>query len=428
MKRLTIFILAIVTLTNCSIYGKYKEEVTEENEVKIMGYKEIFTDPMLQALIDTALANNYGFKMSHEHVKQAEATLLGAKLAYIPSIYAAPAISYSQGLGKGNAELSYGFAEASWEIDIFGRLTNRKRIANAALKQSKDYEQAARSELIAAVAQTYYSLLMLDAQIATNDSAELYWQRSVETTKEMKEAAMTDEAAVAQFEGAYYATKANGNALRLSRIVTENAMRVLLSKEKAKIKRGKLANQIVNENLAAINLQALKSRPDVRAAEHQLEQAFYGVNLARANCCPSITLSGDLLGTNGGLIFQAVGSLLQPIFNSGKNIMEVRISKSQLEEMQWGYANALLKAGTEVNNALASKKYYALMTTDYIKMVQSMTRALNATETKMRLGSGTYLEVLTAKNDLLEAQLALIENQASIMQSQVDLFVALGGR
>jgi len=427
MKKITIFLLAIVALTSCSIYGKYKEEVTEENEVKVMGFKEVFTDPTLQALIDTALEYNYDFKMSHEHVKQAEATLLGAKLAYVPSIYLAPSVSYGNSIGGQAAGLSYGFAQASWEIDIFGRLTNRKRIANAALKQSKDYEQATRSELIAAVAQTYYSLLMLDAQIITNDSAELYWKKSVETMKEMKQAAMTDEAAVAQFEGAYYSTKANGNALRLQREITENSMRILLSKENAVIKRGKLAGQLPNEKLAEVNLQAIKSRPDVRAAEHQLEQAFYGVNLARANCCPSITLSGNI-GLNGGFIYQAIGSLLQPIFNSGKNIMEVRISKSQLEEMKWGYANALLKAGSEVNNALASRKYYALMTTDYIKQVQAMSRALYATEAKMHLGSGTYLEVLTAQNDLLKAQLALIENQAAIMQSQVDLFVALGGR
>jgi len=183
----------------------------------------------------------------------------------------------------------------------------------------------------------------------------------------------------------------------------------------------------VNDKLATVNLQALKSRPDVRAAEHQLEQAFYGVNLARANCCPNITISGNI-GLNGGFIYQAIGSLLQPIFNSGKNIMEVRISKSQLEEMQWGYANALLQAGTEVNNALAAKRYYAQMTVDYVNQVKSMSRALDATETKMRLGGGTYLEVLTAQNELLTAQLSLIQNQAAVMQSQVDLFVALGGR
>ncbi len=268
---------------------------------------------------------------------------------------------------------------------------------------------------------------MLDAQIITNDSAELYWKKSVETMKEMKEAAMTDEAAVAQFEGAYYETKANGNALRLQREIAENSMKILLSKDSTVTKRGRLAEQMPNEKLALVNMQALKSRPDVRAAEHQLEQTFYKVNLARANCCPSIALSGNI-GLSGGFIFQAIGSLLQPILNSGRNITEVKISKSQLEEMQWGYANALLKASTEVNNALASRKYYALMTTVSIKQVQAMSRALYATETKMHLGSGTYLEVLTAQNDLLSAQLALIENQAALMQSQVDLFVALGGR
>lgn len=418
-------ILAIL-MTSCGIYGKYHSQVTEEDQaIAIPSYQDVFQDPYLIALIDTALANNLDLKVAHEHVYQAEHALKAAKLSYLPSINAGgtPVTTF---VSPGNTFTNYTFASASWEIDIFGRITNQKRMANASHLQALDLEQATRTQLIAAVAETYYTLLMMDEQIIVADSAVANLLRSVNTMREMKKAGMTDEAAVAHFEGSYFNTRAQVENIRLNRQITENAMRLLLASNNAPIHRGKIQSSNV-QSIDSVNLRVLTVRPDVRAAEHQLERAFYNTNYARANCCPSISIGGSIGWASGGLLFNAIGNLLQPIFNGGKLIAQVKIAKSQQQEMQWNYANALLKAGNEVNNALLSRLSYQVQTDDLTARVASMTRALEATQTKMRYGKGTYLEVLTAQNDKLAAELELISNYRNILQSNVNLYHAIGG-
>ena len=236
MKELSKIIIAIsllgvsLSFTSCGIYGKFKSPVTaEQDSIKTPSYKDIFNDPYLIALIDTALSRNYDVLVSHEIVEQAKASLLGAKMAYIPSIAASPSVTWTtQG---GASSLSYGIAQASWEIDIFGRLTNKMRIAKASKKEAEAYEQAVRSEIIATVAETYYTLLMLDAQIKTADSAIVSWRESVEAQKSFKQAGSSDEAAVAQFEANLYSTMAEAKSLRLSLVEAESAMDVLLARE-----------------------------------------------------------------------------------------------------------------------------------------------------------------------------------------------------
>ena len=158
-----------------------------------------------------------------------------------------------------------------------------------------------------------------------------------------------------------------------------------------------------------------------------MEYAFYGVNLERANCCPSISIGGTLGWMNGELLFNLIGNLMQPLFNSGRNIAEVRAANSRLQEQQWAYAKILLKAGNEVNDALLERKAYAEQTEFLIQCVSALERALDATQTKMSLGRGTYLEVLTAQNDLLNAQFSLIANYRNIRQADINLFHAIGG-
>lgn len=435
--RILTFAALALAVCSCGIYGKYKPEMTQEEEDAVLAdvpsYREIFKEPELLDLIDTALANNLDLKMAHERVHQADLQLTAARLAYLPRIFAgaSPVASVNPSGTVDFSKLSYTLGSASWEIDIFGRTTNKKRIARALRDQIADYEQAARAELVAAVATTYYNLQMLDAEIAATDSAEANWASSVNAIRAMKEAGLEDEAAVSQFEGSYYATRAAAKTLRMLRVSVENSMRLLLSCDTCTIVRKTITpevdTRIISAPLDKINLNALRARPDVKAAEMQLAQSFYNVNLARANCCPDISIGGTVGWTNGNILFNMVGNLLQPIFNAGANITQVKVSKSQLEENQMAYANALLKAGTEVNDAVASIKSFRSQVEDYENRVDAMQRALKATQLKMKYGRGTYLEVLTAQNNLLDAQMDDIENTANIMISVVDLFHALGG-
>ena len=432
INKFIVFAFVSAFLCSCGIYGKYQSVTAEEAEqVRIPSYTEIFREPELLSLIDTALANNLDLKIAHLRVQQADAVVKAAKLAYLPRLFAGaqPAVSLAAFKSDGNTvrDWSYTFGTASWEIDIFGRLTNQKRIAQVNREQLADYEQAARVELIAAVATLYYNLQVLDAQIEATDAAEQNWEKSVYTMKEMKKAGLNDEAAVSQFEGSYYSTKAASKALRLLRTQAENAMLLILCKEDGAILRGKLNPQTDNSIIESIDLRVLRTRPDVNASEMNLASAFYNANLARANCCPSINIGGTIGWANGSVIYNAVGGLLQPLFNAGQNILAVRVSKSKLEEAEMAYTNSLLTAGNEVNDALAARKSYIDRVDDYSKRVESMTRALDATQFKMSLGRGTYLEVLNAQNELLDAQMSMIENSGNILISAVDLYHAIGG-
>lgn len=427
---LPVILFTMISLSSCGIYGKFKPMTTpEQDSIKVPSYTEIFNDPYLLDLIDTALVRNYDLLIAHEKVEQAKATLLGAKMAYLPTIMASPGVTWGKNIGGASPALSYSFGQASWELDIFGRLTNKKRIAKASKKEMEAYYQAVRSELVAAVAETYYTLLMLDAQIITADSAIITWKESVETMRSFKQAGSADEAAVVQFEASMYATMATSKELKLALVNAEDAMSLLLSRENGGVTpRGTIQSATQNAGvIESIDLQAVTIRPDVKAAEYQLEQAFYSLNLSRSNWCPSIGISGTI-GWNGGLIFSAVGSLLQPILNAGKNISEVRIAKHGVAAAQYNYSKALLVAGTEVNDALAAQKIYREQISDNINQTQSLIRALDITQTKMQYGRGTYLEVLTAQKDLFSSQLTLIKNYMNVLNAGVKLFQSLGGR
>lgn len=422
----------IFSISSCGIYGKYRSDndVIEE-QIFVPSYREIFTEPELVGLIDTALARNLDLRVAHERVNQADAQFTAAKLAYLPHIHIGGSPAVTMNATSSASTLTYTMGTAAWEIDIFGRLTNRKRIAKMTVEQMKDYEQAARTELISAVATLYYTLQMLDAQIAATDEAEKNWKESVNAIKAMKEAGLSDEAGVSQFEGSYYGTRAAGKSLRYVRTVAENSLLLLLSSEKYDLARGPISAAVkpkINvEAVENLDLNAVRVRPDVRAAEMRLAQSFYNVNLARANCCPSISLGGTIGWANGGLLYNAIGGLLQPLFNAGENLAALRVSKSQYEESKMAYASALLNAGTDVNNAVAGIKSYRDQIDDCHNRVEAMARALEATQLKMKFGRGTYIEVLIAQNDLLDAQIDEISNTCSILTSIVDLYQSLGG-
>lgn len=414
-------------MSSCGLYSHYQPQHPEADSITTPAYTEIFTDPHLQTLIDHALMQNLDLKMAHERVAQAQAQLLGSKLAYVPSI----GISAQGNLGTPTDTYSgrgYNLgAQLDWSFDIFGRLYNRMHMARADQLSAVDMEQLYRAELIASVARQYYRLLMLDAQIITVDSIGETFRASVEALRAMKQAGMTDEAAVAQYEGNYYGVLAQAKQLRLERHETENALRLLLADSNyGEIRRSTLKESPVAYSVVSIPLSAVLTRPDVRYAEHQLERTHYGVQLSRANCCPDLSISG-LVGFSGNFIWSAAANLLQPIFNSGRNIAEVRSAQAARNEAEYNYLSVLMNAGVEVNNAMAARTSYHEQVVDMEKRVAAFSRAYDATHTKFRLGQGSYLESLVALQQLLDSRNALLENYSRILLAQVDLYLALGG-
>ena len=369
IKLITLSVSCLL-LSSCGIYttyerpsdintdGLYGQDLNEEAvavdtaSIASLSWRELFTDSHLQMLIEHALQSNTDLLSAQQRIKEAEATLSSAKLAYLPSFMLTPQGGVSS-FDKSKGSWTYtGIASASWEIDIFGKLTNAKRRSKALYLQSLEYEQAVSTSLIANVANLYYTLLMLDEQYRISEETAVNWRESVRAMRAMMAAGMTNEASVSQSEANCRQVEASLLDLKQQIKEVENSLSILLGEVPGGIERGHLAGQDFPEDLTVgVPLQLLSRRPDVKSAELSLASAFYSTNAARSAFYPSITLSGTAGWTNsagnmiinpGKLLLSAVGALTQPLFNKGLNIAQLKIAKAQQEEASLAFQQALL--------------------------------------------------------------------------------------
>lgn len=448
-----IILLSVATLSllsGCGIYTSYKPETsvpdnlfrdeamaTDTTSIGSLDWRELFTDPQLQTLIEKGLENNTDMRTAHLRVQEAEAALMTSRLAYLPALNLNPQGTISSFDGS-KAAKSYQLAvAASWEIDIFGRLTNAKRSAQAALEQTKSYKQAVRTQLIATVANSYYTLLLLDKQLVISERTASLWKENVQAMRALKKAGLADEAAVSQSEANSLSVEASLLTLRQQINEMENSLSNLLGEVPHRMKRGELDRQEFPQTLSVgVPLSLLSNRPDVRQAEYSLAQAFYATNGARSAFYPNITLSGVAGWTNngtgiitnpGGWLLQAIGSLTQPLFNKGANIAQLKIAKAQQEEASLAFQQSLLNAGSEVNNALTQWQTARGRIQLAGQQITALQKAVKSTQLLMQHGNTTYLEVLTAQQGLLQAELSQIADRFDEIQGVINLYHALGG-
>lgn len=454
--RKIIYTLCITALvSSCNVYRKYERPeidtrglyrdpvsvtdtlISDTNTLADLPWDQVFTDPRLQTLIRTGLERNTDLQTAVLRVQEAQAGLMTSRLAYLPSLNMAPQGGVSS-FDKSKGQWSYTLpVVASWEIDLFGKLLNAKRSAKAAYLQSEAYKQAVQTQVVAAVANSYYTLLMLDKQLEVTEQTAVLWEKNVETMKAMKEAAMVNEAGVVQSEANYYMVLASVSDLKSQIRQVENSLSLLLRQPPQRIERGKLDEQRMPEVLdAGVPVQLLSRRPDVRVAEMTLAGTFYNTNLARAAFYPQLTISGTGGWTNEAgntivnpakLIASAIGSLTQPLFNRGANIARLKIAKAQQEEARLSFEQAVLNAGSEVSDALNLYQSAGEKLIQRRKQINSLEKSVEYTQELLTLGTSTYLEVLTAQQSLLSAQLSGISDRFQQMQAVVNLYHALGG-
>lgn len=457
MKRL-IFIMMVSCLAgSCGIWRKFQEPEPEGDisllfgeeymtsdsaSIADLGWRELFTDPLLQALVEKGLESNTDIRTARLHTEQAFLSLKSARLAYIPSFNFAPEGSISSfdnfnGVKSGVNRTYTAPVAASWTIDVFGAKTNQKRSGKETWMMMQDYEQAAETGLISALAAQYYTLLMLDRQLDLAGQTAEKFQKSVEVLEAMKDAGMANETAIAQMKGAYWQVVAGRESIAQAVKEIENSICSILGETPHGIERGNADEVVFPETLkTGVPASVLERRPDIRAAKHNLANAYYAVNIARASMLPSLTLSGAAGWTNnagavvnpGGLILSAAGSLLQPIFNARANATRVKIAKSQQEEAMIAYRQAVLYAGAEVNNALTSYQSASTRIDAQLNQVKALETAVEKTEYLMRYSSSTYLEVLTAEQSQLSAKTDLVQTRYDQIYSIISLYSALGGR
>ena len=400
-------------------------------------WREVFTDPQLQAFIEKALANNADLRSAMLSVDQARAALLSSRLAYAPQLSLSPQGTITSWDGH-KASKAYSLpVNASWQIDLFGQLLNPKRNAQVTLRQTQYQQQAVQTQLIANMANTYYTLLMLDRQLQITEETANVLKSNLETMEAMYQFGSVNSAAIEQSRAAYAQAVASLSDLRQSTSQTANAFCLMLTEPAHAIERGVLEDQVLPDEFSVgVPLQLLSNRPDVQAAEMSLAACYYNTSSARAAFYPQITLSGSLGWTNSGggiisnpgaLLASLVGSLTQPLFYRGTNIARLRQARAQEEQAKLQFQTALLNAGNEVSNALSLYQNTSEKAEYRTMQVNSARKAAEDTRELFNLGTSTYLEVLSAQQTYLSAQLSEVSDTFDRMQAVVTLYQALGG-
>ena len=466
MKRLSNIIVAAAVsmmLTGCGLYNKYEKTVqdpdnafgttqdimsaTSETTIADLSWREFFTDPLLQNLIEQALANNTDLNTARINVEKSELSLRTKKLAFLPSLYFSPQGSISSFDGA-KATKSYTLPlDISWEIDVFGSMRNKKRAAQAALLQSQMTEESTRSNLVSQVAQQYFYLQLLDREMDILIETDSLWKASLDTQQALYENGQAYSTAVNQQEASWLDVKAQIVTIKRAIRSTENEICSLLCITPQHIERthwgaGEVyhsateGQRLFEARYLKIGVPAmmLERRPDIRLAYYYIEEAFYNVQAARAAFYPSITLSGELGWSNNSgfvnpakFLWSIFGQLSQPIFARGQINANYKISKLTEENLKKKYVQTVIDAGNEVNEALAD----CLAARDnhqyYHRQVEVLHEAYIGTHELMDNGKAKYLEVLTAQESLLSAQLNEATNLYNGAQAVISLYIALGG-
>ena len=420
-------------------YAQAKEAEQDSTAFGNLRWQDVFTDPLLADLISRALENNTDLRNAQLNVEAAQAQLLGAKLAYLPSLALAP---NGAGAKYGASDFGWSYqlpAQASWEIDIFAKLLNSKRSASAALMQSEAYAQAVRSQIISAVATTYYTLAAVNQQLTLSRNTSALWLETVEKMRDLKEAGRTNEAGVMQTEANYYNILGSITDLEASVVKLNNTMSLLLNTMPAQWTVADGAQLVIPADAKeGVSMVTLAARPDVSAAEQALAVAYYATNSARAAFYPGLTITanggftnllGSMIVNPGDWFVQLAGSLVAPLFSRGQNIARLKAAKASQQKAMNTFEYTLMNAAAEVSNALTvyDKSMEKAKWLDL--QVDDLAKAVDMTEALFNYSNGdvNYLNVITAQQSLLAAQISRIACAQAANLAVINLYQSMGG-
>lgn len=453
IARPVIAIVMVAMLTGCGLYKKFempdetslqKEYVEAKNSVADscafgnLQWQSVFTDPVLVDLINRALESNVDLANAKLNVDIAHANLRGARMSYFPSLMLTPTGGASSVSNEKLTGWNYTIPlTATWEIDVFGKLLNNNRLAQSAEEQAKAYEQAVRSQIIGAVANCYYSIATLQSQLQLSRETAVIWGENVQAMKDYKLAGRTNEAAVVQSQANYLSILAQITDLEVALDKANNTLSLLLNTMPQKWEISSEAQL----NAPAIfrdgvPMRELAARPDVRAAEQAVAQAYYSTNIARASFYPGLSITANYGFTNsfgsfiknpGDWFASLAGSLVAPIFSRGQNIARLEAAKAKQEQAMNSFQYTLLSASAEVSDALTTYDKNNEKALLLAEQVENLKKAEYYTKELFDAASASYLEILTAQSSLLSAQMSELNCKLAKAQAIINLYQSLGG-
>ena len=459
MKKIMIFAAATLLTGSCGLYNKYdrpdvnttglvRDAFNDADTLAVqdtasfgnLPWREVFTDPQLQALIQQGLEKNTNLLNAALNVQMYEAMLKAAKLAFLPAVNIGSTTPMGQisttHTDPSVTTKSYSLPiSASWTVDLFGNVLSQKRSTQMKLLGMKDNQMAIRASLISGIANSYYTLLMLDEQLRIVTEMAGMSKETWEMMQKQFELGRTKSTNVQSAQAAYLNTQTQINDFKRQIRATENALSLLIGDAGHQISRSTLGSQVLPSQFATgVGVALLQNRPDVHQAEMNLAACFHDIQTARSKFYPSITIgaSATFSNANGAMnpgkwITSLFGSLTQPIFNRGALTANLKVSKLQYEQAFNNWQNAILKAGNEVSNALVNYNGYDDNSKIEAERIEVLTKNVEDTKALYQSSGSSYLEVLTAQQQLLSAQLNKATDDFNKMQSVVSLYTALGG-
>ncbi len=412
-------------------------------------YTALFSDTILQHLIETGIRENLDLKTAVQRMNEAQASFRQSELAFLPSLDANPNASRNkQSRAALNLPPNFGTfplvtmnyqisLSTSWEADIWGKLKSAKRNALANLLQNEAAVRAIQTQLIANIAVYYYQLLSLDEQLKVAEQTLSNRIDDTKTMKALKENAVVTGAAVMQSEANRYAAEVLIPDLKRDIRETENALGIVLARTPGSIPRSTLGSQQPYQQLqTGVSSLLLRNRPDIQQAEFGFRAAFENTNLARTYFYPRLTLTAQ-----GGVstlqiqnlfdmsvFYSIIAGVAQPIFNKGQNKARLRIAEAQQKEAYYAYQQALLNAGAEVSNALYAYQTALEKQQSRVLQVAALEKAVNYTKQLLQYSSATnYTDVLTSEQSLLTARLNSVNDKLQQLMAIVELYRSLGG-
>ncbi|MEO9954895.1 efflux transporter outer membrane subunit [Nonlabens sp.] len=455
-----LLLIVMATLQSCFVAKDYvRPELTKETEalyrtenlptdsvsIANLSWKTMFKDPYLQQYIEDGLKNNMDVRIAIQQMIAAQAYAKQGKAGYLPTLNVGP--NYTRQEFSENSQFGSIFtggldtydvtANLSWEADIWGKIRSNKRATQASYLQSVAAHQAVKTQLISSIANTYYNLLALDAQLEITKKTIETRQSGVETIKALKDAGQVTQVAVDQDIAQYNNARALQVDIETAIFKTENMLSILLGRSPQQFERSSLDLQkLEQETMLGVPATLLSNRPDVMAAEYSLIQSFELTNVANSSFYPSLTLTAsgglqslqleDLFKTNS-LFANIIGGLTQPLLNQRKLKTQKEVALANQESALINFKKTLLTAGNEVSNALYSYENEVKKFEFRKNEVEALRTAETNSEELLKNGYATYLDLLTARESALTAELNVIDSKLLQLTSIVDLYEALGG-
>lgn len=415
---------------------------TDTTTIADLHWNELFTDPVLQNLIADGIAHNLDLQMAFTRIQQSQAYYLQSGAAFLPTLNANTGVTFSQfsknqAAGLNNATQFQLGVSAGWEADIWGKLSSSRRASLASLLQTESAARTVQTNLVASIANYYYSLLALDKQLEITRQTVNNWDTTVQTMQALKEAARVTEAAVVQSEAQRYAAEVTIPDLKQNIREIENALSILLGRSPSAIARGTIESQQPATYLqTGVPAQLLANRPDVKQAEQNFRYYFELMNVARAYFYPSLSITGSA-GINAlsfsdlfrpGALAASIGAgLTEPIFNQRANKTRLQVAKAQQQEALYNFQNTLLNAGQEVSNAMSLYETANEKISIRANEMAALQKSVQYTQELLRNGFANYTEIITARQSLLQAELGRVNDRLQQLQAVVNLYSSLGG-